>query len=477
MALLKLDVVQTQRLRLTQTLRQSLDLLQISTLELEEILLQELQENPVLECDDALNEGFESLEDVAKNEMEGTVASKAEEFSIEYADASDTGIQNDFDKKNVLEIVTRNESLQEHLLSQIRMLSLPQEDIDILEQLITSLDDNGFLTVSKEFIQNNYNIASEKLDSLLAVLNTMEPVGCGVFNVTESLMVQAQYYYPEDDLLQVIIKNYLPNIQRLEYDRIAKNLNIRREEVKEKAILLTNLTPFPGALYLNSKPIYVRPDIEVQVIDDEVVIQLVDNWIPRLYINAKYVQMLKQKKVDEKTRQFIHEKVSSAKNLITNIGRRNETLLLVAYAIMNRQKEFLQKGQGFLKPLIYADLESELGFHESTIARAVANKYAQTKWGVFEFKYFFVKKIKSEHNDETSQDTILKRIKELVNGEMKHNPLSDEEILDVLRGEGIHIARRTIAKCRDMLSIPASHIRKKLYLIKDEGNHEFNNHR
>jgi len=196
MALLKLDVVQTQRLRLTQTLRQSLDLLQISTLELEEILLQELQENPVLECDDALNEGFESLEDVAKNEMEGTVASKAEEFSIEYADASDTGIQNDFDKKNVLEIVTRNESLQEHLLSQIRMLSLPQEDIDILEQLITSLDDNGFLTVSKEFIQNNYNIASEKLDSLLAVLNTMEPVGCGVFNVTESLMVQAQYYYP-----------------------------------------------------------------------------------------------------------------------------------------------------------------------------------------------------------------------------------------------------------------------------------------
>ncbi|HOR94139.1 MAG TPA: hypothetical protein PLZ38_09215, partial [Spirochaetota bacterium] len=182
MALLKLDVVQTQRLRLTQTLRQSLDLLQISTLELEEILLQELQENPVLECDDALNEGFESLEDVAKNEMEGTVASKAEEFSIEYADASDTGIQNDFDKKNVLEIVTRNESLQEHLLSQIRMLSLPQEDIDILEQLITSLDDNGFLTVSKEFIQNNYNIASEKLDSLLAVLNTMEPVECGVFN-------------------------------------------------------------------------------------------------------------------------------------------------------------------------------------------------------------------------------------------------------------------------------------------------------
>mgnify|MGYP002683098237 CR=1 FL=1 len=147
------------------------------------------------------------------------------------------------------------------------------------------------------------NIASEKLDSLLAVLNTMEPVGCGVFNVTESLMVQAQYYYPEDDLLQVIIKNYLPNIQRLEYDRIAKNLNIRREEVKEKLIVLTNLTPFPGAFYLNSKPIYVRPDIEVQVIDDEVVIQLVDNWIPRLYINAKYVQMLKQKKVDEKIHQ------------------------------------------------------------------------------------------------------------------------------------------------------------------------------
>lgn len=474
MAFLKLDVVQTQRLRLTQSLRQSLDLLQIPTLELEEILLQELEENPVLECDDSLDEGFESLDTVAKKEIEGTVSTK-DEYSLEYE--SDDSSTADYEKKNVMEIVSQGETLQEHLLSQVRMLSLPPDEMDVLEELITSLDDNGFLPVTLEALQNELGTDSSKLEKLLNILHTLDPVGCGATNVTESLHIQAQYFYPDDVLLQQIIKDYLPHIQRYEYDKVAKQLNIGKDEVKEKAVLLTNLTPYPGAHFFTRKPVYVRPDIEVQLIDGEVVINLLDDWMPKLYINARYIEMLKQKKVDEKTREFIHDKVNAARNLINNISRRNETLLLVAYAIMNRQKEFLQKGPGFLKPLIYADLESELGFHESTIARAVANKYAQTKWGVFEFKYFFVKKIQSVHNDDTSSDMIMKRIKELIQNESKQNPLSDEEILDILKADGIRIARRTIAKYRDLLSIPASHIRKKSYLIKHEGNHESNNYR
>lgn len=474
MAFLKLDVVQTQRLRLTQSLRQSLDLLQIPALELEEILLQELEENPVLECDDVRDEGFESLDTVAKEEIEGTVSSK-EEYTVEYE--SENTATGDYDKKNVMEIVSQAETLQEHLLSQARMLSLPHDEMTMLEELITSLDDNGFLPVSIEDLQKELGGDSSKIEKLLAIIHTLDPVGCGAYTVTDSLRIQAQYFYPDDVLLQQIIKDYLPHIQRYEYDKVAKQLNVSKDAVKEKAVLLTNLTPYPGAHFFTRKPLYVRPDIEVQLVGDEVVINLLDDWMPKLYINARYIEMLKQKKVDEKTREFIHDKVNAAKNLINNISRRNETLLLVAYAIMNRQKEFLQKGPGYLKPLIYADLESDLGFHESTIARAVANKYAQTRWGVFEFKYFFVKKIQSVHNDDTSSDTIMKRMKELINGESKQNPLSDEEILDILKAEGIRIARRTIAKYRDMLSIPASHIRKKLYLMKHEGDHESNNYR
>ncbi|MCX8123745.1 MAG: RNA polymerase factor sigma-54 [Spirochaetes bacterium] len=473
MAFLKLDVVQTQRLRLTQSLRQSLDLLQIPTLELEDIILQELEENPVLECDDSLDEGFESLDAATKTEIEGI--STKEEYTVEY-ESEDTG-SIEYEKKNVMEIVSQAETLQEHLLTQARMLELSPDEMMMLEEIITSLDDNGFLSSTIENLQKELGADSSKIQKLLHIIQTLDPVGCGATNVTDSLRIQAHYFYPDDILLQHIIKDYLPYIQRYEYDKVAKQLNISKEEVKEKAILLTTLTPYPGAHFFTRKPIYVRPDIEVQLIDGEVVINLVDDWMPKLYINARYIEMLKQKKVDEKTREFIHDKVNAAKNLINNISRRNETLLLVAYAIMNRQKDFLQKGPGFLKPLIYADLESELGFHESTIARAVANKYAQTKWGVFEFKYFFVKKIQSVHNDDTSSDMIMKRIKELVQNESKQNPLSDEEILDILKAEGIRIARRTIAKYRDLLSIPASHIRKKSYLIKHEGNHESNNYR
>jgi len=243
MAFLKLDVVQTQRLRLTQSLRQSLDLLQIPTLELEEILLQELEENPVLECDDTLDEGFESLDTVAKKEIEGI--SPKEEYTAEY-ESEDTP-SFDYDKKNVMEIVSQAETLQEHLLSQARMLQLAPDEMTMLEELITSLDDNGFLPASIEDLQKELGGDSSKIEKLLSIIHTLDPVGCGATTVTDSLRIQAQYFYPDDVLLQQIIKDYLPHIQRYEYDKVAKQLNISSDVVKEKAILLTSLTPYPGA--------------------------------------------------------------------------------------------------------------------------------------------------------------------------------------------------------------------------------------
>jgi RNA polymerase sigma-54 factor len=267
--------------------------------------------------------------------------------------------------------------------------------------------------------------------------------------------------------LNLILLNYFNDLEKLNYDRIAKGLNISINDIIQKTKIIQTLDPFPGRQYASKKIRYIIPDIEVKCIDDEIIINLNDDWVPKIGINTFYINLLRKKNIEKNVKEYIQEKMQSAKYLMKNISSRRDTIIKVVKSIMEQQVEFLKKGPGHLKPLIHTDISSKVGLHESTISRATSNKFVQTSWGVFELKYFFVSRIKSS-DENISSDEVMNLIKDILSGENPENPFSDEDILVKLKKSGIEVARRTISKYRGLLNIPSSNKRKKLNLIKTQ---------
>ncbi|MBP7582858.1 MAG: RNA polymerase factor sigma-54 [Spirochaetes bacterium] len=474
---IKLGQKQTQKLALTQSQRQSLELLQLSNLELSERITKELEENPVLEEDNvtimpsvSATEG-ELITDVTRK-LSGDDGERAgyEDDRPGYTDTPESGYSSSRDddrKRDMIEnAVACEESLKEHLLWQARLSVKDERELALYEGIITSLDDNGFLSAGHAELAKQAGVTEDKVREILAVIRGFDPVGCGVATAQESLAAQAALFHPEDPLLLKILTDHFEDLEHIRYEKIAKALGIAVQDVIQKSTVIQNLDPFPGRQFSSKSIRYITPDLEVKYLDGEILVGLNDDWIPAIRINSYYTNLLKQKSIEKKLKEYIQDKVHSARYLVKNIESRRDTILKVVRAIMDRQLDFLVKGPGHLKPLVQTDIAREVGLHESTVSRVTSNKFVQTSWGVFELKYFFVSRLKSGDENERSSDEAMNLIKDIIAGENPERPFSDDEIQAKLMKSGFEIARRTIAKYRGLLRIPPSGKRKKLNIIQ-----------
>ncbi len=467
---LNIGLNQTHKLIMTQTLRQSIEMLQLTNLELSEMISQEFMENPLLE-EAGSSQSEDYLEEKINKNLNGEDVYSSDSHEVETydnpGDGSSNNSYNDDDKNRLFieNAVTTKESLKDHLLWQATMTACSENELAVYEEIITMLDDDGFIS------ENRF----ESIDDVnkTAVINSIrhfDPVGCAAFSIRDALHIQAQYYFPDDNLLHSMLADHFADIEKLDYGKISKALSISESAVIEKSKILHNLNPFPGRSYSGGEARPVIPDIEVKLVDGEMIVTLNDDWIPGVRLSSYYVNLLKNKNIDDEQREYLNSKLQSATALLKNISSRRNTILKVTTAIMKNQQDFLDKGPGNLKYLTHHDIADEVNVHESTVSRVSSGKYIQTPWGVFELKYFFVSRLKNagdnNSNDEQSSDKVKGMIHEIISGENPDNPLSDEEVVNILKGKGIVVARRTIAKYRDILNIPASNKRKKINMIK-----------
>jgi RNA polymerase sigma-54 factor len=453
---------QQQKLLMTPELRQAIAILQMSTLELGEHIQKEMEENPFLDEREP-----EEVPEQEKREAEAEAeANNALEQWMEYHSDRDYGYmpQEREEEKSFENYVTSRPSLVEHLEFQLRMLSRDDQDLPIGEYLIGSIDDNGYLTVELAEVAARLEVPEARVEKVLKMIHSFHPHGVGARDLSECLMIQLCHYGKNDPIITEIVQNYLEDIGRGRLNRIAQALNISVQEVQEICDLIRTLDPKPGLQYSNSEQVkYIKPDIFVEKIDGEYVVIVNDFQFPRLTINRTYEKILRQPEAfSQEARQYLEEKMGSAMWLIKSIEQRRMTLYKVARCIVDIQKDFLDNGIAFLKPLTLREVADIVEVHESTVSRATTNKYMETPQGLYELKYFFSTGVQCRRGGERiSARSIKKQIEEMVAQEDPTQPLSDEQIAQNLQEQGISISRRTIAKYRNELGIASTIIRRR----------------
>jgi RNA polymerase sigma-54 factor len=453
---------QQQKLLMTPELRQAIAILQMSTLELGEHIQKEMEENPFLDEKEP-----EEVPEQEKKEAEAEAeANNALEQWMEYHSDRDYGYmpQEREEEKSFENYVTSRPSLVEHLEFQLRMLSRDDQDLPIGEYLIGSIDDNGYLTVELAEVAARLEVPEARVEKVLKMIHSFHPHGVGARDLSECLMIQLCHYGKNDPIITEIVQNYLEDIGRGRLNRIAQALNISVQEVQEICDLIRTLDPKPGLQYSNSEQVkYIKPDIFVEKIDGEYVVIVNDFQFPRLTINRTYEKILRQPEAfSQEARQYLEEKMGSAMWLIKSIEQRRMTLYKVARCIVDIQKDFLDNGIAFLKPLTLREVADIVEVHESTVSRATTNKYMETPQGLYELKYFFSTGVQCRRGGERiSARSIKKQIEEMVAQEDPTQPLSDEQIAQNLQEQGISISRRTIAKYRNELGIASTIIRRR----------------
>ncbi len=454
-----LSLEQRQKLIVTPELRQAIAILQMSALELDEYLQQELAENPFLEIKD----DPEPAEVDLKSEDDGFETEWWEYF----IDRSDLGYVGPVDKneenKGFENLLTKAPTLHEHLLFQAN-ISLSNGDLSIAEFLIGCIDDNGYLRVTVAEAAQHLRVSEKDVERVLKVIQTFEPHGVGARNLSECLHIQLIQSGKNNPIAEKIVKEHLDDLGKGRVAKIAARMGISVREVQKTADLIRTLDPKPGRQYGNSYDVrYLVPDVIVERVNGEYVIQVCDGYLPRLVINQFYQNMLKQPGLfGQEARKFMEDRFASALWIIRSIEHRRLTLYKVASCIVGVQREFLDKGVKYLKPLNLKQVANMIGVHESTVSRATAGKYIQTPQGVFELKYFFGSAVSDSEGIEKYASRSVKRlIKEMIESEDARNPLSDQKIAEVLERTGIKISRRTVAKYRTELGIMSTAARKR----------------
>jgi len=477
----KLDQKQVQKLVLAPALQQAIKLLQLTNLELQEIVYEELAENPLLEIEDEQS-GEAPLagrgeEEMKPEEEPAPVDNQIDEFDeIIFA----AGFQDYFDdtvpyfgSKDREEIqfenmVSKRPSLWDHLNWQATLTFFDPEELKIAEFIIGNINEDGYLAISSEEIAAQLQEECQRVEKIREKIKMFDPPGCGSLALKESLLVQMDSINLQDEIARKIISDYLPYLQKADHQELARVLNISLSELKLHLDLIKNLDPTPGRKYSEEKNIYVVPDIFVVKEDDDWKVYLNEEGLPKLRLNQYYHRLIQAGiKNDQETTRFLKDKMRRAVWFIRSLDQRNRTIYRVARYIVDRQKEFLEKGIEFLKPMTLMEIASELGLHESTIGRVVANKYMMTPPGLHPLKFFFHKSLSGTYGEEISSLWIKEKIRRLIENEDRTTPLSDDEIVDILSKENIEIARRTVAKYRNQLNLPPSHIRKKKFLLEE----------
>ncbi len=471
----------SQSLVITPQLQQAIKLLQMSRMELETAVRSELEENPILEEAELLKE-----EDVLRTKEVAEELGSSEAGDSTEANVQDPQKQDEFEWESYIEqnqkppqsgmagseeimnyenVITAAQTLHDHLYWQVKMNGFSEEEQLIADALIGAIDDDGYIKVPLEQLAEEEKMDLGMLEDTLSLIHEFDPPGVGARDLKECLLIQAKHLEEDTNDLVSLINNHLKDLEKKNYEAIARGLNREVSEVVEMCKIIYAMEPKPGRAFMTNDTHYVTPDVYVYKVGDDYVVSLNEDGLPRLKISNFYKNMLKGGRTGgDKTQDYIQEKLRSAVWLIKSIHQRQRTIYKVAESIVKHQKEFFEKGGSFLKPMVLRDIANDIGMHESTVSRVTTSKYVHTPQGIYELKYFFNSGINAtDGGDALASESVKIKIKDLVGKEDPKNPLSDQKIVEMLKTDGIQIARRTVAKYRDMLKILPSSQRKKFF--------------
>ncbi|MEM7480344.1 MAG: RNA polymerase factor sigma-54 [Acidobacteriota bacterium] len=477
----KLSLKLSQKLVMTPSLQQAIKLLQMTRMELETLVTQELVENPVLEDMEIRQEAEDKKEAEAEEAKEGQVeeGDSIENIDLDafFGETWESGgypsmreHREDFRPENNL---TVEPDLYDHLLWQLHMAETEPIEREIAEVIIGNLNPEGFLVATLEelcdsgFERDDEGYREEDVLAALDRVRSFDPPGIACRDLRESLLLQLQRQEEgEDSLAYQMVRDHWQAFLKRQFPAIAKTLGVALQELKPAVDRIKSLETRPGRRFGNERAHYIEPDVHVHRVSGEYVIQINDDGLPRLRVSRAYRSMLQKMKHDSsqtEAKQYIKEKMRSALWLIKSLDQRQRTIYKVANSIVAQQREFLEHGIDHLRPMVLRDVAEDIGMHESTVSRVVSNKYIHTPRGVFPMKFFFHSGIDREYGENISSLTVKRKIQHMIDAEDPKKPLSDSELMRVLNREGIQIARRTVAKYRDELSIPSSTERKKIF--------------
>ena len=463
---------------MTPQLQQSIKLLQLSRLELVAAINKELEENPLLEenyfDDDADGEITPEIGDIKvglttkeiTGEGDGRDDFDWEGYLEDFGPVGGTYSHEDIEAPSLENVLTKTGTLTDHLLWQLNLSHFTEVEKRVGEQIIGNLDNNGYLVANLDEIASIENEEKDFVEGVLAKVQEFDPPGVAARDLKECLLIQVRLLDISSNLFKKIIEEHLDDLVTKNYYSIARKQKVSIEEVQEAMLLIDRLDPKPGSLYNEERPQYVIPDVFVFKVSDDYRIVLNDDGLPRLKLSNLYRKILGDKSdnsTGESNKTYIKDRMQSAIWLIKSIQQRQKTIYRVSESIVSHQKEFFDLGINYLKPMVLRDVAYDVEMHESTISRVTTNKYMHTPRGIFELKYFFNSGISRTDGDSIASESVKEKIKKIISEEDKKKPYKDSEIVNILKGSGISIARRTVAKYREMMGIIPSSKRKKYF--------------
>ncbi len=478
----KLHLKLSQKLIMTPSLQQAIKLLQLSKLELQEVLNQELLENPLLE-ESAEETKAEEAEAEAQEKNQNEEEQKPQEpekekekdsfeeidYDAYFQDYIEYGynprMTEEHDEFPIENTLTRPPNLTDHLTWQLNMSDASPDVKQVAYFIIGNIDEDGYLRATSEEIAAAGPWSAELVEKAITAIQSLDPIGVGARDLRECLLLQLDFLEIDVPLVEVVVRDHWDEFMQRKFVQLAKTLGIDMKTLEGLVEIIKHLDPKPGRKYSDERAIYVEPDVYIQKVGDEYVIVLNEDGMPKLRINGSYRAMLNSmdSKQDGETVNYIKDKIRSAVWLIKSLDQRQRTIYKVAESIVKHQREFLEKGIDYLRPLVLRDVADDIQMHESTVSRVVSNKYMHTPRGLFLMKYFFHSGIDSDTGEDISSLTVKKKIQSYIDAEDPRKPLSDSKIMKILNDEGINIARRTVAKYRDELNIPSSTDRKQIF--------------
>ncbi|MRR55396.1 MAG: RNA polymerase sigma-54 factor [Deltaproteobacteria bacterium] len=471
----------SQQLVMTPQLQQAIKLLQLSRIELQDLVSQELEENPVLDESLEIEEIKEpdtlemtEKETAPQEELEAFSEVKAGEDTLQDMDwatyldsynysSGEQYYDEDDDRPSYENLLTKKTTLFDHLLWQLKLSRVTEQEILVGSEIIGNIDEEGYLRSSLADIAESCSVDESFVESVLTKIQEFDPIGVGARNLQECLLLQVKQLDMEGSVVEAMLREHLKDLEQRKYKQIAKALGIDFNEVLAAAKIIAGLDPKPGRQFSQEDVHYISADIFVYKVGEEFVVVLNDEGMPNIRINPLYTGEARAGSENQKAEEYINEKMRSALWLIKSIHQRQRTIYRVSKSIVKFQRNFFERGIAFLKPLVLRDIAEDIGMHESTISRVTTNKYMQTPQGLLELKFFFNSGISTVEGDAMASESVKNIIKEIVDGEDPRKPLSDQRIAEILSTQNINIARRTITKYREMLKIGSSSERKRLF--------------
>jgi len=464
-----LHQIQTQKLAIGPQMQQSLQILQAPALELRQIIQQEIEVNPVLEIETPETSIEDAIpddpDDRSVDDGDIDALTQMDEEWREYWQQSrqQTAVRRSGDQERwqfIMDSIVAPTTLQEHLLSQLHTAEVRPQIAKQAEFLIGNLDDRGFLNTRIDDLSLHHAIPIDELRAAKQLLQSFDPVGVGSEDLRECLLVQLERLGKKQSLAWRLVDQFIDDLANKRYPVLARKLGVPLEQISRAADFISTLDPRPAQRFTVSNNNYVTPDVVVERQAGEWTAVMTNDDLPHLRISNTYKDLLARPGSNGEVREYVREKIRSGKFLIRSIHQRQNTIHRIAARILQHQREFLEKGAGFLRPLNMATVADEVGVHETTVSRAIAGKYISTPHGVFDMKFFFSHGVKTESGDDLSNTSVKNAIADLIKAEPKHKPLSDDKLAGLLDRQGIKVARRTVAKYREALGILPSHLRK-----------------